>query len=117
MPKRGGLEQFGDLGGGGLGKKEGGDVFEEGGGGVDTPMHTMLTPFTIQMLMEKLETFDVFYFGDLKCKIVTIALPCLSLMNMLCFACGERKIWSNIKSQNIMTMIICKIFFCFFCLC
>ena len=77
-------------------------------------MHTMLTPFTSQMLMEKLETFDVFYFGDLKCKIVTTALPCLSPMNMLRFACGERKIWSNIKSQNIMTMIICKIFFCFF---
>ena len=31
--------------------------------------------------------------------------------------CGEKKIWSNIKgSQNIMTLIICKTFFCFLCL-
>ena len=27
---------------GGLGKKEGDGIFEGGGGGVDTPMHTML---------------------------------------------------------------------------
>ena len=37
MPKKGGLEQFADLTRGGLGKKEGGGVFE----GVDTPTHTM----------------------------------------------------------------------------
>ena len=34
----GGLGQFADLKGGGeLGKKEGGGIFEEWGGGVDTP--------------------------------------------------------------------------------
>ena len=36
----GGLGQFADLRKG-LGRKEGGGVFERGGGGGDTPMHTM----------------------------------------------------------------------------
>ena len=40
LPKKVGLGQFADLREGGLGKKEGVGVFE-GGGGVDTPMHTM----------------------------------------------------------------------------
>ena len=38
MPKKGGLEQFAGLRGGGLAGKRGGGVFE--GGGVDTPMQT-----------------------------------------------------------------------------
>ena len=38
MPKKGGVGQFADLRGGGLGKKW--SVFEWGGG-TDTPMHTM----------------------------------------------------------------------------
>ena len=33
-------------------------------------------------------------------------IPCFLLIITLCFTCGERKIWSNIKkSRNIMTMI------------
>ena len=36
LPKKGGLGQFADLGGG-LGKNKGGSVFERG---VDTPIHT-----------------------------------------------------------------------------
>ena len=38
MPKKEGLEQFADSGGGGLGKKEGVVVLR---GAVNTPMHTM----------------------------------------------------------------------------
>ena len=33
-------------------------------------------------------------------------LPCSYLMIAHCFTCGERKIWQNIKSQNIMKMIV-----------
>ena len=41
-------------------------------------------------------------------------IPCLLLIIALRFTCGESKICGNIKiSQNIMTMIVCKIFFCF----
>ena len=41
MPKKGGLGQFADLRGGGLGKKEEVGVFEGRGEGVSTLMHTM----------------------------------------------------------------------------
>ena len=42
---------------------------------------------------------------------------CSSLRSTLCCTCYDRKICSNIKwSQNIMTIIVCKIFFCFLCL-
>ena len=40
MPTKGGLGQFANLRGGGLARKKGGGIFE-GGGGVDTPLHTM----------------------------------------------------------------------------
>ena len=34
---------------------------------------------------------------------------------MICFTCGEREIWSNIKkSQIIKTMIACKVCFAFY---
>ena len=48
--KRGGLEQFADLRGEGLGKKEGGDVFKEGLGG-DTPIHTMNLAITLTVIL------------------------------------------------------------------
>ena len=42
---------------------------------------------------------------------------CLLLIIALRYTCGERKIWSNIKKyQNIMKMIVLKIFLCFLCL-
>ena len=38
--------------------------------------------------------------------------PCLLLITSLCFTCGERKIWTNIKTcQNFMTMTAWKIVF------
>ena len=38
----------------------------------------------------------------------------LLLINRLYFTCGESKIYSTIKkSQNMMNMIVCKIFVCF----
>ena len=50
MPKKGGLGQFVDLRGGGgkLGKKEWGGVFEEG---VDTPMPTMIALMLISQII------------------------------------------------------------------
>ena len=34
-------------------------------------------------------------------------IPCLLLITVLCFTCGKRKIWENIKKrQNIMKMIV-----------
>ena len=42
-------------------------------------------------------------------------MPRLLVKNTIRFNCGEREIWSNIKkSQNIINMIVCKIFFSFF---
>ena len=42
-------------------------------------------------------------------------MQCFLLIITFCFTCGEKKIWSNIKKpQNIMTMIVYVIFFCFF---
>ena len=42
-------------------------------------------------------------------------MPRLLVKNTIRFNCGERKIWSNIKkSQNIINMIVYKIFFSFF---
>ena len=36
-----------------------------------------------------------------------LPIPCLLLIIMLRFTCGDSKSWSNIKmSQNIMTMIV-----------
>ena len=46
MPKKGGLGQFADLGGGG-GLLRGDGVFE---GGADTPMHTMMFPYLAKKL-------------------------------------------------------------------
>ena len=44
-------------------------------------------------------------------------IPYLSLIFTIHFTCSEKKTWSDIeKSQNIMTMIVCKFFFCFLCL-
>ena len=45
LPKKGGLGKFANLREG-LGKKEGSGVFE--GGGSDTPMHTMVVPYTVK---------------------------------------------------------------------
>ena len=56
MPKKGGFGQFADLrGGGGLGKKEGGGVFEEGG--VDTLMHTMIEMVSVAVFSLKAISF------------------------------------------------------------
>ena len=44
LPKKGGLGKFANLREG-LGKKEGSGVFEGGG---DTPMHTMVVPYTVK---------------------------------------------------------------------
>ena len=41
LSKKGGLGQFADLRGGDLARKRGRFFFIRGGGGVDTPMHTM----------------------------------------------------------------------------
>ena len=49
MPKKLGLEQFSDLRGERLDKKEGGGVFE--GGAVDTLMHTMVIHEWIKLEM------------------------------------------------------------------
>ena len=41
-------------------------------------------------------------------------IPCLLLIIMLRFSCGEKELWWKIrKTQNKMTMNVCKLFFCF----
>ena len=50
LPKNGGLGQFADLRGGGLGTKEGSGVFE-GEGVADTPMHTMIAIFQCRKVL------------------------------------------------------------------
>ena len=41
---------------------------------------------------------------------------CSLLRSTLCCTCYDRKICSDIKwSQNITTLIVCKVFFCFLC--
>ena len=64
---------------------------------------------------------QIFHFGILSLKLRQLAYNSLLLIITLRFICGERKISSIIKkSQNIMNMIVCKIFLCFlylYCLC
>ena len=64
---------------------------------------------------------QIFHFGIVSLKLRQLAYTSLLLIITLRFICGERKISSIIKkSQNIMNMIVCKIFLCFlylYCLC
>ena len=67
-------------------------------------------------ILWSVETFLIFYISQVFRQPVNQPVYSMSITknHTICFTYGERKICSNIKkSQNIIAMIVCKIFFCF----
>ena len=74
-----------------------------------------VTAFTVSDLLKEKPPLRLELSSSVTCEKIRINEPWL-LIIALRFTCSERKICSaNKKSQNIMDMIFCKVFFYFLC--